>query len=25
LLFWLGSRKYVSDLNKVAKIQLVAE
>ena len=25
LLFWLGSRKYVSDLNKVAKVQLVAE
>jgi len=25
LLFWLGSRKYVNDLKKVAKIQLVAE
>lgn len=25
LLFWLGSRKYVDDLNKVAKINLVAE
>lgn len=25
LLFWLGSRKYTADLNKVAKIQLVAE
>ena len=25
LLFWLGSRKYVRDLNKVAKVQLVAE
>ena len=25
LLFWLGSRKYVADLNKVAKIKLVAE
>jgi fucose permease len=24
-LFWLGSRKYVSDMNKVTKIQLVAE
>jgi fucose permease len=24
LLFWLGSRKYVSDLNKVAKIKLEA-
>ena len=24
-LFWLGSRKYVADLKKVAKIQLVAE
>jgi MFS family permease len=24
-LFWLGSRKYVADLNKVAKIKLVAE
>jgi MFS family permease len=24
-LFWLGSRKYVNDLSKVAKIQLVAE
>jgi MFS family permease len=25
LLFWLGSRKYVNDLSKVAKINLVAE
>ncbi len=25
LLFWLGSRKYVKDLTKVAKIDLVAE
>ena len=25
VLFWLGSRKYVGDLNKVAKMQLVAE
>jgi fucose permease len=25
LLFWLGSRKYVNDLTKVAKINLVAE
>lgn len=25
LLFWLGSRKYVKDLTKVAKINLVAE
>jgi hypothetical protein len=25
ILFWLGSRKYAADMNKVAKIQLVAE